>query len=40
MGLEWISGRLAGDSPGSGEGLVSGCCECSDEPSGSGATVC
>jgi hypothetical protein len=26
------------DSPGSGEGPVAGCCECGDEPSGSGAT--
>jgi hypothetical protein len=26
------------DSTGSGEGLVTGCCECGDEPSGSCAT--
>jgi hypothetical protein len=26
------------DSPGSGQGPVAGCCECGDEPSGSGAT--
>jgi hypothetical protein len=26
------------DSAGSGQGPVAGCCECGDEPSGSGAT--
>jgi hypothetical protein len=26
------------DSPGSGQGPLAGCCECGDEPSGSGAT--
>jgi hypothetical protein len=26
------------DSPGSGQGPLVGCCECGDEPSGSGAT--
>jgi hypothetical protein len=26
------------DSPGSGQGSLAGCCECGDEPSGSGAT--
>jgi hypothetical protein len=26
------------DSPGSGYGSLAGCCECGDEPSGSGAT--
>jgi hypothetical protein len=26
------------DSPGSGCGPLAGCCECGDEPSGSGAT--
>jgi hypothetical protein len=35
-------GRLAGgcgvDSPGSGYGSLTGCCECGDEPSGSGTT--
>jgi hypothetical protein len=43
MGSEWILGRLAWggcglDSTGSGQGPVAGCCECGDEPSGSGAT--
>jgi hypothetical protein len=43
MGSEWILGRLAWggcgfDSAGSGQGLVVGCCECGDEPSGSCAT--
>jgi hypothetical protein len=44
MGSEWILGRLAWgggcglDSTGSGQGPVSGCCECGDEPSGSCAT--
>jgi hypothetical protein len=37
---KWTLGRLAGgcgvDSPGSGYGPVAGCCECGDEPSGSG----
>jgi hypothetical protein len=43
MGSERILGRLAWgcgfDSTGSGQGLVAGCCECGDEPSGSCATV-
>jgi hypothetical protein len=26
------------DSSGSGQGSLAGCCECGDEPSGSGAT--
>jgi hypothetical protein len=26
------------DSPGSGYGPLAGCCECGDEPSGSGTT--
>jgi hypothetical protein len=39
MGSKWTLGRLVGeecgvDSPGS----LAGCCECGDEPSGSGAT--
>jgi hypothetical protein len=42
MGSEWILGRLAWgcglDSTDSGQGPVAGCCECDDEPSGSGAT--
>jgi hypothetical protein len=41
MGSEWILGRLASgmlDSTVSGQGSVAGCCECGDEPSGSGAT--
>jgi hypothetical protein len=42
MGSEWILGRLAWgcrlDSTGLGQGLVAGCCECGDEPSGSCAT--
>jgi hypothetical protein len=43
MGSEWILGRLAWgggglDSTGSGQGLLAGCCECGDEPSGSCAT--
>jgi hypothetical protein len=40
MGSKWSLGRLAGggvDSVGSGWGPVAGCCECGDEPSGSGA---
>jgi hypothetical protein len=36
MGSEWILGSLASgcglDSTGSGQGSVSGCCECGDEP--------
>jgi hypothetical protein len=41
-GSEWILGTLAGgvcgmDSVGSGQGLVAGCCEYSDETLGSGA---
>jgi hypothetical protein len=39
MRSEWILGKLAEgcglDSTGSGQGPVAGCCECSDEPSGS-----
>jgi hypothetical protein len=44
MGSEWILGKLALggggglDSTGSGQGLVAGCFECDDEPSGSCAT--
>jgi hypothetical protein len=43
MGTEWILGEigLGGcglDSSSSGQGLVAGCCECGDEPSGSCAT--
>jgi hypothetical protein len=42
MGSKWTLGRLVGgvgvDSPGSGYGLLAGCCECGDEPSDSGAT--
>jgi hypothetical protein len=42
MGLEWILGGLVGgcggETPVSGWGMVAGCCECGDEPSGSGAT--
>jgi hypothetical protein len=42
VGSEWILGRLAWgfglDSTGSGQGLLAGCCECGDEPSGSCAT--
>jgi hypothetical protein len=42
VGLEWTLGRFVGgcgvDSPGSGQGPVAGCCECGDEPPGSGAT--
>jgi hypothetical protein len=41
-GSKCTLGRLAGgcavDSPGSGQGTLAGCCECGDEPSGSGAT--
>jgi hypothetical protein len=42
MGSKWTLGRLVGrcgvDSPGSGKGPLACCCECGDEPSGSGAT--
>jgi hypothetical protein len=42
MGSEWILGRLAWGgglvSTGSGQGPVTGCCECGDEPSGSCTT--
>jgi hypothetical protein len=42
MGSKWTSRRLIGgrgvDSPGSVQGSLAGCCECGDEPSGSGAT--
>jgi hypothetical protein len=42
MGLEWTFVRLVGgcgvDSPGSGQGQLADCCECGDEPSGSGVT--
>jgi hypothetical protein len=42
MGSKWTLGRLVGgcgvDSPGSGWGPMAGCCECGDEPSGSGDT--
>jgi hypothetical protein len=43
LGSEWILGRMAGggggvDSIGSGQRPVAGCCECSDEPSGSDVT--
>jgi hypothetical protein len=39
MDLEEIGFERRGmDSIGSGEGPVAGCCECGDEPSGSGAT--
>jgi hypothetical protein len=41
-GIRIILGRLLGgcglDSTGSGQGPVTGCCECGDEPSGSCAT--
>jgi hypothetical protein len=42
-GIRMDFGGLAGggcgmDSCGSGKGQVAGCCECGDEPSGSGAT--
>jgi hypothetical protein len=36
--IGWGEGVCAVDSPGSGEGSLAGCCECGDEPSGSGAT--
>jgi hypothetical protein len=43
MGSKWTLRRLVGggcgvDSPGSEEGSLAGCCECGDEPPGSGAT--
>jgi hypothetical protein len=40
MGLREIGLGGGGglDSTGSGQGLVAGCCECGDEPSGSCAT--
>jgi hypothetical protein len=42
MDLMDLAGRVVGrcgvDSPGSGWGLLAGCCECGDGPSGSGAT--
>jgi hypothetical protein len=42
MASKWTLGRSVGgcevDSPGSGKGPLAGCCECGDEPSGSGAT--
>jgi hypothetical protein len=44
MGSKWTLGSLVGgggcgvDSPGSGWGSLADCCECGDEPSGSGAT--
>jgi hypothetical protein len=36
----WVLGQGGGgvDSPGSGQRTVMGCCECGDEPLGSGAT--
>jgi hypothetical protein len=34
--LVW--GGCGVDSPGSGQGPLAGCCECGDEPSGSGTT--
>jgi hypothetical protein len=36
--LEEFAGRCDLDSTVSGQGPVAGCCECGDEPSGSGAT--
>jgi hypothetical protein len=33
-----LVGGCGVDSPGSREGPLAGCCECGDEPSGSGAT--
>jgi hypothetical protein len=33
-----LGGGCGVDSPGSGYGLLAGCCECGDEPSGSRAT--
>jgi hypothetical protein len=38
MDLSKIGWGCAVDSPGSGYGPLAGCCECGDEPSGSGAT--
>jgi hypothetical protein len=38
MDLGEIGGGCRVDSPGSGQGPLAGCCECRDEPSGSGAT--
>jgi hypothetical protein len=39
MDLKEIGWVVCGvDSPGSGQGPLAGCCECGDEPSGSGAT--
>jgi hypothetical protein len=42
MGSKWNLGTLVGvcavDSPRSRQGSLAGCCECGDEPSGSGAT--
>jgi hypothetical protein len=35
---ERLAGGCGVDSPGSGQGRLEGCCECGDEPSGSGAT--
>jgi hypothetical protein len=34
---DWL-GECGVDSSGSGLGTLAGCCECGDEPSGSGAT--
>jgi hypothetical protein len=36
--ISWGRGACGLDSTGSGQGLVAGCCECGDEPSGSCAT--
>jgi hypothetical protein len=38
MGLEGILGRLAGEGVEWIHLAQAGCCECGDEPSGSGAT--
>jgi hypothetical protein len=42
MRSEWVLGKLAWgcglDSTGSGQGPMADCCECGDEPLGSGAT--
>jgi hypothetical protein len=42
MGSKWILGKFVGvcgvDSPGSVQGPLACCCECGDEPSGSGTT--
>jgi hypothetical protein len=35
--ISWGGGG-GGDSPGSGQGSLAGCCECGDEPLGSGTT--